>query len=711
MFIAIYTVFLALASGLTGAYVHALLAALGYVSSSESAIALTMGTAALFACTQLGFMAMLQLVAPTRGAAPLLTEAVSNAAALTLLPYILRLPLPWPHPKLAEFDMLVLAAVFLALHGGCKLLSLFAALHAPPATRLVVLFWAAAAAGTGTLGIQEAREFAESLVSARQAETIESKVFEVDQVFCEARPIGEGALLRIPLEGRTGKPLLLQFAAPANADEAPEKVFIAVDINGASNTPYLAPLSLNPTGWTTFKIPPEQFPADATHCDLIWMREEESSWMTRTRIRPAIYGGGELLVAGPWSVEQRSPSSPRTIVLIVVDGFAASHTMFAEYPRKTTPSLESWSDRALRATQCMTPAPETPAALMTMLTGHSPLRHGYLNGTRAEGAASLPTLAESLSDKGYLCAAFTEGASSAGSQTAPSDIVHGTGFERGFHLFDQRFPMIPAVQVDGKAVPGSFVPSGSSDTLERAKRFLASHKDTPVFVLIRLRELAYPRIVPGETPGFIAQADNPKDQDVYDAALARFDSQLGDFLTWLDQNQSPDATAVAIAGTYGYDFAGGKRGVYLTEPSLHVPLVIRADPAKARIQRVPCSLEDIAPTLAGIANVTMAAGMPGLDLFGTVTSREPISMTGDPLALSLRTRNWRMTWQSGRDPFTKEAEGEEAYIEFINIDDLQRGRPQGNNWSRESELATRFRQRLLDYLNGQKPATSGGTSP
>ncbi|MFM1921622.1 MAG: hypothetical protein RLZZ303_3256 [Candidatus Hydrogenedentota bacterium] len=710
MFIAVYTVFLALASGLSGAYVHALLAAQGYVSNSDSAIALTMGVAGLFAGSQLGFMAILQLVAPTRGAAPLLTEAVSNAMALVLLPYILRIPLPWPHPKLAEFDMLVLAAVFLTLHGACKLLSLFAALHARPATRLVVLFWATASVAAGTLGMREAREFADSLISARQAETVASQVYEVDQVFAEARPIGEGALLRIPLEGRTGKPLLLHFAAPSTANDPPEKVFIAVDINGASNTPYLAPLALNPTGWTSFEVPPEQFPADATHCDLIWMREEESSWMTRTRIRPAVYGGGELLVAGPWPVEQRSSTSPRSIVLIVADGFAASHSMLAEYSRKTTPSLEAWSDRALRATQCMTPAPETPAALMTLLTGQSPLRHGYLNGTRAAGAAALPTLAESLSTQGYLCAAFTEGASSAGPQSAPNDIVHGTGFERGFHLFDQRFPMAPAVQVDGKAVPGSFVPAGSSETLERARQFISSHKDTPFFVLIRLRELAYPRIVAEKTPGFIAQADNPKDLDVYDAALAHFDSQLGEFLTWLDQNQSPDATAVAIVGTYGYDFTGGERGVYLTEPSLNVPLIVRADPAKARIQRVPCSLEDVTPTLAGIAGVKLSS-LPGLDLFGTVTSREPISMTGDPLALSLRTRNWRMTWQSGRDPFSKEAAGEEAYIEFINIDDLQRGRPQGNNWSRESELATRFRQRLLDYLNGQQLAIADEAIP
>lgn len=703
MFIAIYTVFLALASGLAGAFVHALLAAQGYVSNSESAISLTIGAAALFACSQLGFMAFLQLVAPTRGAAPLFTEAASNAMAVVLLPYILRLPLRWPHPKLAEFDMLALAALFLALHGAFKLLSLFAALHARPTTRLVVLLWGAAAVGAGILGMREAREFADSLVNARQAEKVESKVYEVDQVFAVARPIGEGALLRIPLEGRAGKPLLVHFAAPTRANETPEKVFIAVDINGASNTPYLAPLALNPTGWTSFKVPAEQFPADATQCDLIWMREEESSWMTRTRIRPAVYGGGELLVAGPWPVEQRSPASPRSIVLIVADGFAATHSMLAEYSRKTTPLLETWSDRALRATQCMTPAPETPAALMTLLTGHSPLRHGYLNGRRAEGAGSLPSLAESFSTHGFLCAAFTEGASSAGPQTAPNDIVHGTGFERGFHLFDQRFPMIPAVRVDGKAVPGSFVPAGSSETLERAKQFISSHQDTPFFVLIRLRELAYPRIVPGKTPGFIAQADNPTDLDVYDAALAYFDSQLGEFLSWLDQNQPRDATAVAIVGTYGYDFTGGKRGVYLTEPSLNVPLIVRADPAKARIQRVPCSLEDVPPTLAGIAGVKLSS-LPGLDLFGTVTSREPISMTGDPLALSLRTRHWRMTWQSGRDPFSKEAEGEEAYIEFISIDNLQRGRPQGNNWSRESELATRFRQRLLDYLNGQKLA-------
>src|SRR5690606_20474965 len=107
----------------------------------------------------------------------------------------------------------------------------------------------------------------------------------------------------------------------------------------------------------------------------------------------------------------------------------------------------------------------------------------------------------------------------------------------------------------------------------------------------------------------------------------------------------------------------------------------------AKTLRSPCSIDDVAATLAGIAGVRFPGSIPGINLLGTVTSREPISMTGNPLALSLRTRNWRMTWQSGRDPFNKELTGQEEFIEFMSIDDYERGRPQQNNWSKENDLA------------------------
>lgn len=703
MFIAIYTVCLALGAGLAGSFGHALLAEQGYIANFESAVLVTAGIAAAYACAQLGFLALLNLVAPTRGGAPLLTEAASNAAAIVLLPYLLRIPLPWPHPKLAELEVLLLPAVFLGLHGGIKLFSLFAALHSRPTTRLVAFVWAGCAVAAGLGSVDALNRFITVLTVSREPVEQEAQLAHVDQVYAQARAVREGTIFRIPLEGRAPKPIVLHAAFPESETDAADKVHFVIDVNGSNTRPYTQTVTLALDGWSSLIIPAQQIPGDATHCDVIWMREEEPAWMTRTRIRPVTYGGSELLLAGPWFTEQRTPETPKSIVLVMADGLGAEHTSMAGYERATTPKLEEWAKQAVQFSTCMTPAPEGHAALMSALTGLSPLRHGFFNGLNAPLSPQAKTLAEVLSERGYLCAAFTEGESTAGPGTATPDAVQGTGFERGFQIFDQAYPMSPAIHVDGKPLPGNFVPSGSAVTLERVKTFINAHRDVPFFVVVRLRELSSPRIPPN-APGFVAKAENPKPVDVYDSALQHFDETLGEFLGWLDATVPASTTCVALSGAYGYDYrnAGNDlRPVYLNEPSLHVPLLIRSAGQEARTQRTPCSVEDLSPTLAGIAGLRFDAPTTGINLFGNISGKDPISITGDPLALSLRTKHWRFTWQSGRDATTRKPASEESFVEFISIADYENGRATLNSWSREKELADRYRQRLLDYLEGQ----------
>lgn len=712
MFIAIYTVCLTLGAGIAGSFGHAFLAEQGYIANFESAWLVTAGIAGAFAAAQLLFMALLNFVAPSRGGAPLLTEAISNAAAIVLLPFLLRVPLPWPHPKLAEMEVVLLPALFLGLHLGIKLFSLFAALHARPTTRLVAFFWGGCAVAAGVGAVESLDRFTATLSASRAPVMLEVETAEVKQVYATARAMREGNVFRVPLEGHTSKPFVLHVAFPSSEEDVPDKVHFVIDVAGTNSRPYLQTLTLSLHGWTTLLVPAQQIPGDATHCDVIWMREEEPSWMTRTRIRPVTHGGSELLIAGPWYTEQRAPETPKSIVLLLADGLAAEHTSMAGYGRETTPKLEEWAKQAVQFTSCMTPAPEGASALMSALTGASPLRHGFFNGAPGALAADTVTLAGQLAQRGYVCAAFSEGESTAGPGTAHPDAIYGSGFERGFQLFDQAYPMSPAIHVDGKAMPGSFVPSGSEVTLERVKEFVSAHRDVPFLAVVRLRELSTPRIH-ASAPGFVAKAENPKPVDVYDSALQEFDATLGEFLAWLDSSVPASNTCVAIAGAHGYDFRNGgddQYPVYLNEPSLHVPLLIRVAGQEARAQRSPCSIEDLAPTLAAVAGVQLDTSVNGVNLFGNLSGKDPISVTGDPLALSLRTKHWRYTWQSGRDARTRQPNSEESPIEFISIADYERGAASLNTWSREKDLSDRYRQRLLDFLEGQQPFATAETA-
>ncbi len=702
MFIAIYTVCLALGAGLAGAFGHAVLAEQGFISSFQSAALATAGIAAAYACAQLAYMALLNFVAPSRGGASLLSEAASNAAAVVLLPFLVRIPLPWPHPKIAELELFLLPAAFLGIHVALKLFSLFAVLHSRHATRAVALIWAAAAVACGMASAETLRQFVADLTTTRSVSLPEPELHVVNQTYATARAIREGTLFRIPLEGQTGKAIVLHVAFPKEETNLPERLHFVVDVGGGNTRPYTQSLTLSVTGWTTLQIPPQEIPGDATHCDVIWMREAEPAWMTRTRIRPASYGSSELLIAGPHFTPRRTPETPKSIVLIMADGLAARHTTLNGYTRDTTPKLLAWSQGAARFATCMTPAPEAPSALMSALTARSPLRHGFLNGVPGPLPEDAATLAATLTQQGYICAAFTEGESAVGVAAAHSDVVHGSGFERGIHLFDQGYPMSPATQVDGQVLPGAFVPSGAAVTLDRAKEFIAAHRDVPFLAIIRLRELSAPRIPLGVTPAF----GEGTPADLYDSALLRFDDTLGGFLDWLDQTVPATGSCIAVTASHGYDYANARPGewpVYLNEPSLHVPLLIRAPGIEARQQNIPCGLEDLAPTLitaAGIPATNWTGG--GNNLLGSASPREPISMTGNPIALSLRTKHWRFTWQSGQDPVTRQPTTQESFIEFISIADYDKGIKPLEAWSREKELAERYRQRLAEYLQAQK---------
>jgi hypothetical protein len=708
MFIALYSMSLVLAAGLTGAYAHAVLAAQGYIGSLQSALLLTAGVAGLFAGVQLAYMTLLNLVAPSRSGAPLFMEAVSNGASVVLLPYLLGIAIPWPHPKLAEVEVLVLLAAFLGLHAAVKLFSLFAALHVRPGYRVIALPWAAGAFISLAAGALCLQIFAYQLRNHRVADAPPLADAMVDLVHTQARSVQEGAVFRIPLEGRAGKPLVLHVAYPEGASRT-DRVFFSVETDGANARPYNEGLTLAPAGWSAFRV--TGIPRDATYCDIIWAREQEPAWMTRTGVRPVALGAEQLLIAGPHVVEPAQQPRPKSIVLVLADGVGTRHTGLAEYPRETTPKLQAWGQRAVAFTACMTPSPEAPATMMSILSGVSPLRHGFMNGNTPGIPETQTMLPQMLAARGYICAAFSEAESTAGPRVVTRDCAFGSGFERGFHLFDQAYPMTPGVEVGGKPIPGAFVPAGSSATLERAQGFIAAHKDVPFFVVIRLRELTAPRAVPGAPGGFVEKGAKPRPVDVYDSALRQLDAALGDFLGWLEKELPPEQLCVAVTSPFGYDFNAAPNEstpVFLNEACLRVPLWIKTQGVEPRTQRTPVSLEDLGPTLAGVAGARAGNG-GGQDLLASGGGRDPISATGDPVALSVRGRQWRLTMQTGRSFATRAPVQPEEVVEFINIADYDKGNPVTNQWGKESRLASQYRQRLMEYVETQRPLQ--GASP
>lgn len=359
--------------------------------------------------------------------------------------------------------------------------------------------------------------------------------------------------------------------------------------------------------------------------------------------------------------------------------------------------------------QAYTPAPETPAACMSLLTGVNPLRHGHFEGhVPPPDAKPAVTLAGTLRDAGYLTAAFTDGRGLDG-----EDLVQGSGFERDFMLFDDAAPMDAPAPAAGSSAPPKPLPGSAAASLAKAGDWIEAHPGDPWFVFVRLRELRAPQRLDRYGEGFLGKGRATNAVDLYDTVLLDLDRHLDAFLERLDALPGGKDALVVITSPWGPDFAapGGvmRKGVLqsgLTEAALRVPLLIRVPGQTGKSRKVPATLCDVVPTLLSQCGLPAPPGLDGADLARQGEFRDCVSLQGNPVALSVRSGRWRFAWQSGRDPFTFQSAGTEAVLDFIDVPLYQNSRTPQNNLGREPELARELRQSLLAYLEKSRTAVA-----
>jgi len=331
---------------------------------------------------------------------------------------------------------------------------------------------------------------------------------------------------------------------------------------------------------------------------------------------------------------------------------------------------------------------------MTLVTGLNPLQHGYLghrNGPLPEGIA---TLAEILARRRYVTAAFTEGEG-----IEAKDLVFGSGFERGFEVFDASCP-----NEQGEA--GTSVRSG--DTIEKAAAWIEAHADKKFFVFVRLRELRAPRWCERYAPGFVGSAAALSSQDVYDSALAYLDREIGVLLRRACSGAAGKQTCIVVTSPYGRNFSmgsdlpqpgGGPAG--LTEGCLRVPVWLRIPGLDAAEWPEPVAIEDLLPTVLTAIHAGDAYTGTGTSLLEPPRDRRPVSMGGAPLVLSARMDKWRFSWQTGFTPFTARAESQDSVIDLF---DVTRGKQRGyraNEAGQHPDIERLYRERLQTFLHDQ----------
>jgi arylsulfatase A-like enzyme/Flp pilus assembly protein TadD len=300
------------------------------------------------------------------------------------------------------------------------------------------------------------------------------------------------------------------------------------------------------------------------------------------------------------------------VLLVTLDTTRGDHVGAYGAKPSPTPAFDRVAAEGVLFTRAWTVTPLTTPAHTSLMTGLYPQAHGVRNNGRLRMPEAVTTLAEAFASSGYRTGAFV----------SAQPVARAFGFAAGFATFDDDFGDDPEGQVRSERT--------AAEVSARALPWLtaAAASDEPFFAWIHY----YDAHAPYEPPSPFAErfAGHP-----YDGEIAFADAQLGRVLETLRHAGVLEHTVVLLAGDHGEglgDHGESEHGLLLYEPTIEVPLTIRAPWAIAKGGRRHdlVSLVDLAPTLAALANVPFPGTVDGRDLFA---AKAPLPGGDDPASV------------------------------------------------------------------------------
>ena len=330
-----------------------------------------------------------------------------------------------------------------------------------------------------------------------------------------------------------------------------------------------------------------------------------------------------------------SESRPRHLVVISVDTLRLDRLGAYGSPLGLTPAIDGVAATSVRFTAAYAPAPFTLASMAAFMTGRYPEEIGVVaNDTMLP--ADVTTLAGWLTTRGWRSGAVVS-----------NPALHGrTGIKAGFRYYDATFP-----QREAGRLPERIAADTTTTALAMLEK-LAADRTAPVFLWVhfqdphgpynppddlRERHLVAEQRAPDGTRR-LSHSDSdrglgtipryqfqPEHDDVayyragYDGEIEYMDRELGRLLAALPLHLAPAETVVVFTADHGeglgeddYWFAHGE---YLSEPLVHVPLLVRVPGRRASVRDDVVSLVDVFPSLARLLGVDVPPGIRGRDLF------------------------------------------------------------------------------------------------
>ncbi len=706
MALAVYLSILAASTAVIGRFVQSILTDHGYGPTFDLSVMLAVGVASLYLAVQLTYMALVRLYKPTASGTFYGAECFSLLSAAAFLPPLLDIEIPWPVPALAQYELLILLTAFLAVHGAFKLISFFAAVSGEPAPRWPCLLWGGVAVLCVVTALGLGRQWMEGLEAVRPVVDADPEQITVADATMDGRLLHEGALLELDISENVGNPPALYFRwAPGPADvgaPAPETLHVHMLLVGDTREHIVQEVSLDGEGWVHVKTPRDSIPPGLRRCEVYWNAERLARWQRMLPVKPVITSARTVYSGPPGVYPTREAAQRPNVVVLFMDALGTRHLSALDYGRRTTPAMDQLAGAGWLFRNAYTPAAEAPGAVASMLTGATPLYHGHLAGQQGPLPEGFITAPLRFQQAGYATALFSEDAG------APAEAtIAGGGLERGFEYIDSAY-FAPPELADNASDDASDNPHasnsavGSDRTLRALSEWIEAHEAVPFFVAARLTALTQ-----AEDPGtphdriFGANAA-PRPVDEYDSALRHLDGRINAFMQELRRLRLATDTRLVIAGTWGADFTPAGQGIAptLTEEGLRTPLLIHDHRAERNVVSDRVSKVDLFPTLLALADLPLREGFEDASLLREDPHEDEVtSVKGLPLAVSLRTQDWRFNVETDWD-FFEQPRPADADGPAILYGGATRGRDRWvrNRSPQNPRTTQRFRDQVLDML-------------
>lgn len=456
---------------------------------------------------------------------------------------------------------------------------------------------------------------------------------------------------------------------------------------------------------------------------------------------------GFLLCGCGWNSFESTKEWPH-IILICTDTLRADHLGAYGYSKDTSPWLDEWATAAILFETAYSPTSTTNPSHSSLFTSLYPTTHGIWGNKNYELPPEAVTLAEILQDAGYQTAAFTSVWHLAfelnglgqgfefhwGSNTWTDNRAAVSGsslFKRLRSLYQRFFAKLDRGKKAGQ-IP-------AEETNRRVLTWLDRERDgRPLFLFVHYFDTHIPYSPPERYLSDFYRGD-PRDPDhrsmesidlhpdqlpvfetwlegitdiqyveaLYDASIRYLDDQLRSLAEELMERGLWEDSLVIFTADHGESLT--EHGIYfdhlgLYEPSVRIPLLIRAPGWTSRRIASPVNLVDLLPTILDLVGLPTSPAFEGISLLGHMggnvqrPKNQPIFMEhAHVAALGIRLGHWKYIYPL--DAYYQMSKQEELF-------QLSQDPGEENNLAQvETAVVCAMRQRAQTWLKRERPVS------